>query len=257
MRAYLILVLLPFLLATGSVRAAQVPSSDCDASAVGQQCTCEIEKLKPTQISVGWLHVQDILQDPPSRLQSRAEGKPTQVVIGPGGDLYVTDGHHHARAMLEQLRKGGGQATTRCQVIADYSNIGPPARDAFLTWLANRHQARLNGGDDVDGAIRPGVFPPANLAAMTDDSYRSLASFVEDGCGFKTTGDYGQFPLADLMRHARVHVPVDFQHKKQQGRRAAAELVASTTSGDLRSEFDHLANRSDLQGCATSPDAAR
>lgn len=55
----------------------------CNTQDAAQQCMCEIERLRPTQVSVGWLHVQDILRNDPSKLQERALNKPTQVVIGP------------------------------------------------------------------------------------------------------------------------------------------------------------------------------
>ncbi len=210
---------LPFvlILAAHAGQAKDVPAT-CAPKGTSAQCSWKIEDLRPTQVSVGLLHVQNILEDSPEKIQRRAETKPTQVVIGPDDSLYVTDGHHHARAMLEQLHQGIGPATTFCAVVEDDSAVQASTREAFLIWLAGRGQARLNGGDDVDGAIRSGLSPPTSLADMTDDSYRSLASFMESGCVFKAEGDYGEFQLADLMRQASLPAPTVIEFKKRQGR---------------------------------------
>ena len=207
MRVGLCLVLL-LLLSVRHLRAAQDDPLPCAGGGSSRRWMCEIRSLRPTQVSLGFLHVQNILRDDSSKLQARAREKPTKVVVGPDQHLYVTDGHHHARAMSEQSRRGIGPATTICQVVEDGFASAPSGHEAFLTWLAGRGEARLNGGDDVDGAVRPGLFPPESLEGMTDDSYRSLASFMEYGCHFKAQGDFGEFPLADLLRQARVPAPL-------------------------------------------------
>src|SRR5262245_16433984 len=71
---------------------------------VGVKCNCALSSLRPLQGAVGLMEVMD------KKLQILGnEGKerrdlaydPIKVVRGPGGDLYVTDHHHGARAWLE------------------------------------------------------------------------------------------------------------------------------------------------------------
>ena len=252
MRLGLCLIMM-LVLARPDAQAAQDDLPTCMGQGAPQRCMCEIGQLRPTQVSLGFLHVQDILRDEPSKLQARAREKPTQVVIGPDRRLYVTDGHHHARAMLEQSRQGTGPATTICQVVEDDSAMAPSGREAFLVWLADHGHARLNGGDDMGGAIRPGLYPPETLDMMTNDTYRSLASFMEDGCRFKAQGDFGEFPLADLMRQVQVRAPSELAHKNDQGRRAAAELVAGLGTGPMRTAFQVLPYHDKIEGCSAVP----
>ncbi len=221
----------------------------CEGGGSSAHCMCEVEKLRPTQVSLGALHVQDILRKSPVELQERAVDKPIVVVIGPDRTLYVTDGHHHARAILEQFRLGIGPAVTIYRIDEDDTSGAPLERMQFLDWLAARSKARLNGGDDVNGEVRPGLFPPQSLADMTNDSYRSLANFVEHGCEFKMKGDFGEFPLADLMRKAGVKAPTELAKKRAQGRRAAAELVANLDAKS-RPVFEAIPNHEEISRCA-------
>ena len=75
------------------------------------------------------------------------------------------------------------------------------------------------------------MYPPDAMQGMPNDSFRSLASFVEDGCDFKMEGDYGQFPLADLLRHAGVTAPSELAHKKEQGSLRGGRVGRERQSG--------------------------
>jgi hypothetical protein len=99
------------------------------------------------------------------------------VVIGPGGKLYLTDGHHTLTSFYETE---GPDVHVRLRVLGNLSTSSMPDFWAQMQqngWVWTR---------DVDGNEVPVNKLPASvgLANFADDRYRSLMYFVRD-IGFK------------------------------------------------------------------------
>jgi hypothetical protein len=88
--------------------------------------TVPVGPLLPTQINEGFTEVDkkatgfDILL--PSALSSNLITDIEPVVIGPGGALYLTDGHHTFTALLDSAY-GPSDPTVYVNVIANLSNL--------------------------------------------------------------------------------------------------------------------------------------
>lgn len=194
----------PILLAV-TLLALATPASAADCRSdtqPGTDCTCKLADLHPTQRAIGRLHVDELKAQGFDKLAEHV-AKPDShavVVIGPGNLLYLVDGHHHARAMIE-LRPAG---STTCLVKSDLRNL-PSDPSQFWPAMAKLGLARLEG---PDGRPANGAVPPPNLLALADDPFRSVASWLEDKCDVKLTGDFAEFRLADLLRtEGRVRAP--------------------------------------------------
>ncbi len=88
--------------------------------------TVQVNSLAPTQMDEGLAEVGkktagfDLLA--PSQLQANLLTDVEPVVIGPGGKLYLTDGHHTFTALLDSVY-GASNPTVYVNVIANYSNL--------------------------------------------------------------------------------------------------------------------------------------
>ncbi|MET8874911.1 ParB/Srx family N-terminal domain-containing protein [Nocardia sp. NPDC004604] len=97
------------------------------------------------------------------------------VVIGPGGTLYLADGHHTLTSFYE-LPDGGPNLHLRLNVLGNLSQYSGNAFWAEMArngWVWNR---------DVDGNVVPYEQLPASvgLSNYADDKYRSLMYFARD-----------------------------------------------------------------------------
>lgn len=105
--------------------------------------------------------------------KSTAEMK--TVVIGPGGQPYLTDGHHTLTSFWEAT--GGGPATgVRLRVTGNLSSMEPAA---FWDEMASRGWTWLR---DADGEpITPDQLPTGlGLTEFANDVYRGALYFVRD-----------------------------------------------------------------------------
>jgi hypothetical protein len=81
-----------------------------------------VDSIAPTQMNEGFTEVDaktaafNLLT--PSELQSDLLGDIEPVVIGPGGVLYLTDGHHTFTALLDSIY-GASDPTVYVNVIAN------------------------------------------------------------------------------------------------------------------------------------------
>lgn len=97
------------------------------------------------------------------------------VVIGPGGQPYLTDGHHTLTSLWEA--PGGGPDTRlRLRVTGNFSSLAPQEfwqemRDNRWTWL-----------QDTDGKpVTPDNLPKnLGLKQFADDQYRGVLVFLRD-----------------------------------------------------------------------------
>jgi hypothetical protein len=105
--------------------------------------------------------------------ESRAPMK--TVVIGPGGQLYLTDGHHTLTSFWEA--PGGGPDTRiRLRVTGNLSELQP---DAFWREMTDRGWTWLR---DADGKpVAPEQLPTSlGLKQFANDQYRGVLYFVRD-----------------------------------------------------------------------------
>ena len=97
------------------------------------------------------------------------------VVIGPGGQPYLTDGHHTLTSFWE-APGGGPDARVRLRVTGNLSTVEPEAfwremQDRGWTWLR-----------DADGnAVAPEQLPTSlGLKQFANDRYRGVLYFARD-----------------------------------------------------------------------------
>lgn len=109
------------------------------------------------------------------------------VVIGPGGALYLTDGHHSLTSFLE-TPDGGPNLRIRLKVEANWSGLSQAdfwqsMTDHDWVWLRDAH----------DDPITPDQLPQhLGLSGFQDDPYRSLVYFTRD-IGYTAPDDAAEF----------------------------------------------------------------
>ena len=134
-----------------------------------------VDSLAPTQMNEGLTEVGkkaagfDLLA--PSQLQADLLTDIEPVVIGPGGKLYLTDGHHTFTALLDSIY-GASNPTVYVDVIANYSNL--TTAQFFATMQSQNLLLPLNDGvaETVNDAT--GAPIPTSLTGLTSDVYRGL-----------------------------------------------------------------------------------
>jgi fibronectin-binding autotransporter adhesin len=134
-----------------------------------------VDSIAPTQMNEGFTEVGakaaafDLLT--PSELQADLLASIEPVVIGPGGVLYLTDGHHTFTALLDSIY-GASDPTVYVNVIANYSNL--TESEFFATMQANNLLLPLNDGvpETVNDATGSPI--PTTLTGLTSDVYRGL-----------------------------------------------------------------------------------
>lgn len=152
-------------------------------SLVGDFCRIEVSQLRPTQITVGMITVQEKQREiskkkkDPTELNSFLKKKYEPVVIGPRENFYIVDHHHLARALWEEKI-----ATTYASIIANYSNL-----DQVEFWKVMNEQNWIFPFDENGNGPLSWENIPKNISDLRDDPYRSLATRVRDEGGYKKT----------------------------------------------------------------------
>ncbi|MFJ1644348.1 ParB/Srx family N-terminal domain-containing protein [Streptomyces sp. NPDC088258] len=136
-----------------------------------------------------------VLTDPSSFTCSVPVGEETDetraamktVVVGPGGVLYLTDGHHTLTSFLET--PGGGPRThIRLRVVDNLSGLSSAA-----FWQTMREKKWVWLRDENDRPITTDQLPQhLGLAYFHDDRYRSLVYFTRD-IGYQAPSDAAEF----------------------------------------------------------------
>jgi autotransporter-associated beta strand protein len=134
-----------------------------------------VDSLHPTQLNEGLTEVGkkaagfDLLV--PSQLQSNLLTDIEPVVIGPGGQLYLTDGHHTFTA-LEDSIYGPSNPNVFVNVIANFSNL--TTSQFFALMQSQNLLLPLNDGQPVPVNTATGSPFPSALTGLTSDPYRGL-----------------------------------------------------------------------------------
>ena len=138
--------------------------------------TVAVDSIMPTQMNEGFAEVDakaaayDLFSNL-SQVESDLLGDTEPVVIGPGGQLYLLDGHHTFTALINSVW-GAQNPTVYVNVIANYSS---DTETQFVAQLeANNWLLPLN--DDVPQTVNPdtGSPIPNSLTGLTNDVYRGL-----------------------------------------------------------------------------------
>jgi hypothetical protein len=188
---------------------------------------CEIPRLRPTQITVGMIEVEEKRRHLESlghhERREFLKARPIPAVLGPDDKLYITDHHHLARALSD-----AGYDTGFFLVEADLSKL---AMEAF--WKSMGERAWVHP-IDADGHRRATDAIPHHLDKLVDDPYRSLAGYVRAAGGFaKTPTAFAEFLWADFFRTRIVIGPKrsDFDEAVRQAATLAHSDAASALPG--------------------------
>jgi len=230
-------------------------------------CVCDLRWLRPLQGAVGLGEVADKakkIRDPQKLAKERAdlEQDPIKVVLGFGGDYYVVEHHHGARAWLE-----AGYTAGVCKI---QDSIGATDPDSFWAQLKARKWVYLK---DKDGVVITPDKLPKRLEEMPDDPYRTLAWMVRKRDGFcrsLMTGEtaFAEFQWADWMRGQQDKLPLasvkaatdkslwDRSKKDREAaqKRVLDDAVALAISPGAQGLPGYRANRANITNCNSSGD---
>jgi hypothetical protein len=187
----------------------------------------EIHRLRPTQITVGLIEVQDKCAKLEAlnkhEQQEFLEAHPIPAVWGPDGKLYITDHHHLGRAAAE-----AGVDSGFFWIEDDYSKV------PIAQFWPKMSAACLAHPIDEHGKRRPFTEIPCHLEQLRDDPYRSLACYVRNAGGFdKTPTAYAEFLWADFFRPRVVigPTPQDFHDAVAKALALASSEAAAKLPG--------------------------
>lgn len=188
---------------------------------------CDIPRLRPTQITVGMIEVEDkrarLAALKKHEQRKLLEEHPIPAVWGPDGRLYITDHHHLARAASE-----AGVETGFFWVEEDYSKL------AIAQFWPKMSAARWTHPIDEHGKRRPFEEIPDHLEKLRDDPYRSLACYVRNAGGYdKTPTAFAEFLWADFFRTRVVIGPTraEFNKAVEQALKLAPSSAAAQLPG--------------------------
>lgn len=183
-----------------------------------------VSQIQPGQLNVGFAEIGNKQSAwnllTAAQLQAALLNDIEPVVIGPGGVLYLENGHHTFTS-LENSIFGASDPTVFVNVIANYSNL--TTAQFWAAMEANNLILPLNNG--IAETINPltGAPVPTSLQGLTNDPYRGLeysilknkssklftsTSNITGAKGVSTpgldklTGDYSDFLWADAYRYA-------------------------------------------------------
>jgi hypothetical protein len=156
-----------------------------------------IDELRPTQITVGMIEVDEklreivqLMQDRPHHLEKYIIGHAIPAVAGLDGRYFIVDHHHLGRALSE-----AGVTSGPFQVIGDLSALD---QEKFWPEMERRNWVHPY---DEHGCRQDFSQLPLGLKDLRDDPYRSLAGFVRMAGGYqKTPAPFAEFLWADYFR---------------------------------------------------------
>jgi hypothetical protein len=154
-----------------------------------------IDRLKPTQMTVGFAEVEQKRKDWASLPKAKRLAAMTEVlfpaVIGPNKQYYILDHHHTALALVQE-----DAGKVRVGTVKDLSSLSAAAFWIYLDHVAWVHPY------DHHGKRRDVEDMPKTFKEMKDDPYRSLAGAVRDHGGFaKSDAPYLEFLWTNYFRN--------------------------------------------------------
>jgi hypothetical protein len=108
-------------------------------------------------------------------------------VVGPKGQLYLTDGHHTLTSFME-AKDGGPQTIVRLRVTHNFGDL-----DEAAFWAAMKKNRLVWLRDSEDREISPAQLPQSlGMKNFGNDKYRSIFYFGRD-IGYKQLSDNAAF----------------------------------------------------------------
>ena len=190
------------------------------------------------------------LTDPPVLGSVAADALKT-VVVGPGGVLYLTDGHH-TFTVLNELADGGAMLPVWVRVAANYSDaesmpvFWSRMRDAGFVWLR----------DAADRSIEPTALPRRiALTHFQDDAYRSLV-YLTRGLGYSndSVSEFAEFSWGSWLRRQGFDLTQYDLASLDRSRIAVTNGVVAARSGDATSSYVAAVRDASLRMVATRPE---
>jgi hypothetical protein len=194
---------------------------------MSRQHEAPIHKLRPTQITIGFIEVRVKREDLEALSKHNQRDFLAEhmipAVFGPDEHIYITDHHHLARATLE-----AGIETGFFLIEADMAQLEPTA---FWRTMGEKRWAHPI---DEQGHRQPFTAIPKHLEELRDDVYRSLAGFVRSAGGYyKTPTAFAEFVWADFFRQRILIGPhhEDFKRAVDEALTLARSAVARDLPG--------------------------
>ena len=217
----------------------------------GALCQVKVSLLKPTQNAVGFDEVNDKI----ARYRAKSEEDlkdyllvhQVPIVIGNGGQFYLTDHHHLANALWKtaQSKNEADITTDNVRVVAtvQHNRAGLKGYHFWKTMQASRlvYLFDHRGG----GPIRPKELC-AHIKDLTNDPYRGLAWEVRCRYGYgKSPHAFSEFVWANFFR---IRIIIDNATLKDEIREADI-LISNLAEEQKKAIID------DAMQWARSPEA--
>ncbi|MGB5596658.1 MAG: ParB/Srx family N-terminal domain-containing protein [Crocosphaera sp.] len=215
---YLSFALVPLLIGFHLPAVAKVDNCSTDFSnfAVGTQCQVSINKLHPTQSNVGMYQIEynkallEVIDegksDEYSSIKDYLKDKEIPVVVGPGGNLYLTDRHHTLRGIWEYY-EGNPNIKVDIKVIENWQN-----KTNFWEAMKQNNYTYLGA---AGREINPDELP-SSIGQLGNDPYRSAIGMGQKMGFLKKPKDkqgndifFYQFKWADCLKQFGLKLDED------------------------------------------------
>lgn len=159
----------------------------------GDQCTLNVEDLRPTQFAVGSIAVDckaaSISKKSKKKLKKYLDDEARYVpaVIGPDGKFYITDHHHLATALYRAKSPDWGSKDKVLNVnIIDKYDFKKTSWAEFWSDMLAQH--RTYNYDEKGTPYMDFALLPKDVGDLLNDPYRTLSRWVRESCGYVKLG---------------------------------------------------------------------
>lgn len=188
----------------------------------GDLCLARLEGVRPTQFCVGYQDVERKRKKISSNASAHESGlrfsekNPGLAILGPEDIIYLVDGHHRARALVDATSE-----LFHVRILDDFSHL---TMSDFWDSMVRRKFVWLY---DCEGRGPHGPLElPTSLKELKDDPYRTLAEDAQDrGANKKLDVLYQEFYWANFYRS---RIPAETLEKNYESAIEAAIQLAKT-----------------------------
>lgn len=159
----------------------------------GTQCTLHVDRLRPTQFSVGQIAVDckvAVLEEKSKKKLKKYLAKSKRripVVIGPDNGFYLADHHHLSAALYKSSspKWGNEDKILHINILDNYA-----AKDLSMTvfWEEMQKEKRSYNSDNKGIPNMNFTLLPEDMGGLLNDPYRTLSRWVRESCGYVKAG---------------------------------------------------------------------